>query len=1234
MRKVLGLDIGITSIGWALIAEDEIPEIIGMGSRIIPLSSDDENEFTRGNAISKNQKRTEKRSIRRNNFRYKLRRKYLIDELTKLGMMPDEALFKLPGLQLYELRAKGVKEKLSLKEIGRILYHLNQKRGYKSSRKEEKKEGQKETEYVQKIAERESQLGDDTIGQYFHKELRDDWNKRENSIGYRIKEQVFTRNTYIHEFDRIWNFQQPYHQSTLTNENKRRIRDEIIYHQRPLKSQKGLVSICEFEGKFYIDKNGKEVFAGPKVAPRSSPLFQVCKIWESINNIQIKKRNPETKKYEIYIPSIEEKQKIFDYLDTSERLSQAELLKLLALQRNEVYTNAMIEKKGMQGNLTKCAMLKILPDEFHHLLDFALNTERYDILADRNTGEMATRKRVKSNIETQPLYQLWHCIYSISDDKELENTLKNKFSLPSSIATELTKIDFTKQSFGNKSVKSMRNILPYLQDGLTYDKACSMAGYNHSDSITKEENLIRKLKDKLKPLSKNSLRQPIVEKILNQVINVVNAIIDTYGKPNEIRVELARELKQSREERNDTYKRINEAERNHERIRKLLEEHPEFKKKKVTRRDIERFKLWEEFDRVSPYEPSKLISLTELFSGRYDIEHIIPRSILFDDSFSNKTICPRQLNSGQLAKNQMTGFDFMKMRSQKELEEYIECVKSNKTISRTKRTKLLMSFTDLTSDFIERQLRETQYISRKSREILTEVCRDVYVTSGKVTSHLRKVWGWEDVLMSLQLPKYKSLGLTEFVTYESNGQIHEKEVIGAWSKRDDHRHHAIDALSIACTKQGFIQRINTLNAEHTRNEMYGEIKDIDFKEKLSLLDKYLISKKPFETAQVQKAAEGILVSFKTGKRVAVTGQRTVKKNGKRIVVQSNIIIPRGALSEESVYGKIKAIEPNVQIKKVFEKSDLIFKPKIKAIVKQRLMECDNDVKKAILSLKKKPIIYKDAELTYATLFKEEYVIKYPVQNITEKDLKSIIDEGVRTIITNRLKENQNNPKLAFKDLHQNPVWLNEEKRIPIKSVRCFTGLSSVEAIYQNEQNEGISFVKPANNHHIAIYTDEHGAKHEHVVTFWHAVERKKLMLPVVIKNPKEIWDVALLNKTNYSEDFLSKLPNDSWVLNTSIQQNEMFVFNMSKDDIEGDLNKNNYKTISDNLYRVQKVSTGDYNFRHHLETKVDNKINGEKDEMVFIKSGRLIRIRSADAFTKYAPNKVMLNNLGRIIKIE
>ena len=157
---------------------------------------------------------------------------------------------------------------------------------------------------------------------------------------------------------------------------------------------------------------------------------------------------------------------------------------------------------------------------------------------------------------------LWHTVYSINEKEELSKALNSKFGIvnPSTI-DKLFHLDFRGEGYSNKSSKFICKILPYLTDGLKYSEACEMAGVNHSSSLTKEENEKRELTTCLEPLPKNSLRQPVVEKILNQMIHQVNAIVKENGPIDEIRIEMARQLKQSKEERNREFSRNNARER-------------------------------------------------------------------------------------------------------------------------------------------------------------------------------------------------------------------------------------------------------------------------------------------------------------------------------------------------------------------------------------------------------------------------------------------------------------------------------------------------------------------------------------------------------------------------------------------------------------------------------------------------------------------------------------------------
>jgi CRISPR-associated endonuclease Csn1 len=1262
MKKILGLDLGVGSIGWAVIevSEKEQTSILGMGSRIIPYADQEADEFSKGTGESANQKRTKFRSIRRGIDRYQQRRSKLQTILLAHQMQPNAHLQGLSALALFGLRAKAASEKVSLSELGRVLMHLNQKRGYKHGG--ESSEEKKEREWVAEINNRYATIkGQLTVGQYFSKELQE---AHQAGHYYRIKEKIFPRIAYQEEFDRIWQTQQQFHPSILTDKLKEDIAKETIFYQRPLKSQKGLVSICEFEGKWRkIEREGKtsEIFTGPKVAPRTCPLFQHVRIWENINSLTIKKISADKKKHEV-IDFSNKKKMLFDALQTKEKLSETEIFKILGLQKSDgYYVDNNIAAKGLQGNATLTKIIKSIQEDKNRqaLTQFELDIEIGNHY-NHETGEITPIRQIASSFIQQPLYRLWHICYSIKDHEEKVKVLTDKWNLSNESAQKLAALDFTTPGFSNKSTKAIRKILPALMEVHVYSDAMAIVGFNHSFSETKQEKLNKELQSRLSLLPKNALRQPIVEKILNQMINLVNALMVEHGHFDEIRVELARELRQSKEERNEYYKNINQKDRQHKNIADRLIEYGVT----ANRKNIEKWKLWHEVDGKCLY-CGQHIQVADFLRGiEADVEHIIPKSFFFDDSFSNKTIAHTKCNK---EKGDWTAFEYMSRKSDQELARFLvhiqELYKSerqdNKTASesahcttarimRGKFQKLQWKKEDIPKDFIERQLQETRYIAKKAKEILSKVSRNVYSTNGKITETLRRLWGWDEIIMHLHLPKYRKLQLTETKkVFIQNKEVH-REIIPQWSKRDDHRHHAIDALVVACTKQGFIQKLNTLHASVTRDEMMAAVKDSQFSDRLNLMEKYLITQKPLDTKAVQEKVANIIVSFKAGKKVATLGIRKVKKNGKKIKVQSGIIVPRGPLSEQSVYGKIKTPDKDFKkgelikhpVKYLFENPDLIFKDRIRKMVKERLANHDGDSKKAIASLKKEPI-YLDEEqktvLSFATCYATVPVLKYLISSIKEKDLPYVVDGKIRELIRERLAKHNNNEKEAFKE----PLYYDEKTKTPILSVRCFSPSESM--VSQSQENTN-GYVLPKNNHHIAIYQKPDGSLVELPATLWHAVERKAFIISyfekelrnqfqenTVIKNPKMLWEKILsLPDDAVNQSFLEKLPLEDWEFVMSMQKNEMFVIGKTRDEVNEMIEAGNYADLSPYIYRVQKLSESDYYFRHHLETKVDDKFGDKKDEKLSSQLQKFIRITSLKNLTRPDIHKVTILNTGKL----
>lgn len=1246
--KVLGLDLGPTSIGWALIEIDTFNNpvrILGMGSRIIPYSSDTTaTDFSKGKGESPCAERTRCRQMRRNLDRFQLHREQLKSLLLASGIiLPGYTTPAASPLEVWKVRAEAATPgvKLSLAQLAGVLLHINHRRGYKHAKSD--MGDSKQTDYVNKINDRYAEIKQTgkTVGQYFYNRLKESEVVSKNgkkSYTYRIKEQVCPRQAYEDEVDRILSVQSKFYPNMLTEETRQAIK-QVVFYQRPLKSCKNLVSFCQFERHLFLNREGKKVESGPKVAPRTSPLAQICHIYEAINNIRLinSRRKHQKKNYDtatIFSEEIssarearklmpeykiddEERERIFDFLNTHEKMTEKDLLKLLGLTADDGFKSDKALGKGIQGNTTRCQIEKALgnhPDK-ERLLNFniveTLPESNTDV--DKSTGEILPR--VTTDYTNQPLFMLWHTLYSIKDKDELFKVLSSKFGINDEATLErLYALDFVKAGYTNKSAKFMRRLLPLLRKGWMYSDACEMIGVNHSGSVTKEENENRELQRYLTPIQKGELRQPVVEKILNQTINIVNAIIDEYGEIDEARVELARELKRDKEGREKLAQSISKNERENA----LLAEEIKDLNIQPTRRRIQKMKMLKETGNRCMY-CGKPVTPYQFIEGHgYDIEHIIPRSKLFDDSLSNKVCSCRECNA---AKGAQTAFDFMKSRSEQEFNSYLDRVeelyKSGK-ISRTKRERLLTPATEIPQDFIERDLRQTQYITSKSMEILSTAIRNVYASSGLVTDFFRHAWGYDTILHDINLPRYETAGLTENIAYETHGQKHTGHRIKNWSKRKDHRHHALDALVVALIRQGYIQRLNTLNAAAGGK---------DKKEKWSGLDKWAAERPHIERSEVIKMLEEVAVSFKAGKKLTTPGKRYIRKNGKRVCVQEKITVPRSPLHKETVYGRIKVDDGEKTLKQALQNIDLIKDSCIREQLASRLKENDGDIAKTIKELKKYNLEINGKSVANVRCYREEIVVKYPIESINSKDVSYIVDSHIRHIVQQRFAEVGNSDKEFVKSLAEHPLYSDKECKHQIKTIRLISGLklSTLAGVRKNESGEIIGYAQTRNNHHLAFYRTPDGKIVESVVSFWDCVKRKQAGLPIIIKNPAEAWSALIVTGDSQGTEELAQcLPPDGSKFIMSLQRNEMVVLGMSDEEWTDAVTSNDIRTINRHLYRVWQLGAGEYRFKFQTNTSAAIE-DGDKEIKQFY------RIKSIPALLALHPRKVTVSILGKLM---
>ena len=1188
MKKVLGLDLGSNSIGYALL---ELPEddatdgrIITAGSRIVVSDPKFHQNFVEGKIASKNADRRTKRSIRRGYQRYKLRRERLKKVLQSNNMMPNQSQLRLmTTVELYALRSRAVMEKVTLNELGRIWYHLNQRRGFKSNRKAVSSE-EKLGDYLQKVHDLGEAVRDKTIGQYFNEVLQ-------RNPRARIRENTFPRWAYQDEFDKIWKKQKEFYPALLTGgpreENRgtfyKLIRDKIIYYQRSLKSQKHLISRCEHEPSV-------------RVAPKSSPFYQDFRIWQQVNNLELTDSSGRKSR-----PSLEERVKLVaalndpGSLDKKGTLSQNKVLKLFSLSKG-YQTNL---QDGLQGNTTVRSLHDALLDAS---VDISLSS-KWDASA---TGE-----------QIGGLYQLWHLTYSIDNEDALVKALQKFFGFSPEQSLKVSRRVGYTSDFGSVSTKAIRKLLPHIHAGLDYYDACVAVGYKpprKSDSA-EEDTHSERLLDSLPRVQPNSLRSPVVEQVLNQMINVVNNLIATFGKPDEVRVELSRDLKQNAKRR----KRDHDDNKARATLRKEWEQ--EIKQKwnmsRVTAGDLLRYELWLQQEGKCLYS-GQPIAPSQVYTAEVQADHILPRSRFHNNSSNNLVLVFASENT---AKDQQTAFDYIQSKTDEAFTHYtseVSRLREAKKISGFKRELLLTPGTDIPTDFVEKQLRETQYVTRKATELLRSVFgKRVYVTSGQITAHLRQNWELEEVMRELNWPRYHQLGLAHQEEHRDKyGNTRRKYMIDidGWSKRDDHRHHAVDAIVVAATSQGIIQRLNTLNRlfhdglRSQNGQTYFEPPMGHFRQK------------------VLRAVDEILISFKKDNSKVLTRKLNKIKVGRGDKKRQVTWVPRGSLHEDTIYGTIKWYAKK-KLDTKFDSAWIEMMPHepTRKLVQERVEAHGYDPAKAFKAYKRNAIMWKGQPLNEVTVFTQRHTKRVRLsQYLTPKQVSKIIDpmtkrkveefivthDGIKNAFKNYGPSSQFGPQPDDK-----VIWLNREKGLWLKAVNVFDEGELVPIREVKKTGSDVTtpndYVYTKGNHHCVIYENEKADLRENLVTFLEATHR-------AIQNERE---------TGKPYPIINRGDDEQWKFKFSMQINDLFVFDLNPSEVDL-LDPKNRSLISKHLYRVQKMSSGDYWFRHHLETKVD-----DKSRTLDIKCGKLVHVQSLRKFTDRFATKIRVSNIGTIVKI-
>jgi len=1023
------------------------------------------------------------------------------------------------------------------------------------------------------------------------------------------------------------------HQLTLSKkEFVHLLMEDIIFYQRPLRSQKSSISNCSLESRKYKDENGVEHIQFLKTIPKSNPYYQEFRIWQWIFNLNIYKKDDDANVTKEFLNTTENFENLFEFLNNRKEVDQKALLKHFKLNE-KTYRWNFVEDKKYPCNETK-TMISSRLDKVENISDdfFTRETEQ----------------------------KIWHIIYSVNDKMEYEKALKSfarKNNLDENSFFEAFK-KFTpfKSEYGSFSEKAIKKLLPLMRLGKYWnyeninddskeriqkiitgeydenikdkvrEKAIHLTSENdfqglqlwlaqyvvygrHSEaSIIGKWNSTDDLEEFLKEFKQHSLRNPIVEQVITETLRVVKDIWIKYGNGakgffNEIHIELGREMKLPADEREQLTRQISENENTNLRIKALLAEmmtdnsvenvrpyspmQQEIlkiyedgilksdieidddilkisKTAQPSSSDLKRYKLWLEQRYKSPYT-GQTIPLNKLFTPEYEIEHIIPQSRYFDDSFSNKIICESAVNK---LKDNYIGLGFIKQfggtivecglgKNVKvfEVDEYEDFVKKHYANNRGKRNKLLLE--EIPEKMIERQLNDTRHISKYISGVLSNIVRvedgsdegvnskNIVPGNGKITTQLKQDWGLNDVWNDLILPRFERMNQltnsTDFTAWNENHQKYLPTVPiefskGFSKKRIDHRHHSLDALVIACATK---EHVNLLNNQSAKSDT----KRYDLKKKLMKFEKAVYKHpqtsvrierdvpkqflKPWEsfTIDAKNNLDKIIVSFKQNLRVINKAtnyyEKYVEKDGvktkEKIQQTGTNWAIRKPMHKETVSGKIDL--PWVKV------------PKGKILTATR----------------------KSLDTSFDL-----------------KSINSITDTGIQKILRNYL-EFKGSAEAAFspegiEDMNKNIEKYNDGKlHQPINKVRVFELGSKFQVGQTGNKKDKYVEAAKGTNLFFAVYEDKNGKRSYETIPLNIVIERQKQGLSVV--DLKGVNDFYLC-------------PND-------------LVYIPSEDELENVNNidfKNFTKEKNERIYKVVSFSGSQIFFvRQDVSTSVVNK---------------------------------------------
>lgn len=935
----LGLDVGIKSVGWCVLECDENGEPIqinALNSRIFDAAEQPKTGASL--AEPRRNARGLRRRIRRKSFRLERIRKLFSENGIELFETQDDLIClkdEYKNLDVVKLRSDALDKKLTEAEFARVLYSLARHRGFKSN----KREGAKDSDegkllgIIRKSEEEMRESGMRTRGEQLYKKYLMEGKPVHNKGG--DYSMCVSRDILVKEIELLFEKQKEFGNNFATDKNKEKYLD-IFLSQRNFDEGPGKGS--QYTGSHDVKKC--EIYRDEDVAAKGTYTSEWATIYQKINNLSIICGGDRRRL------SNEERQIAVELAKKVDKVSYKAFRKAIKLDDDYRFSALNYSEKKKSDKKKNEGESKSDVVEINDVVDSLDCEDKGEFITAKNSNKIvkALNDNLKSDVE------LIDEIAEICTKYKSENLFRNAIAesriiggrLDEETIEKLSKIDM--KGYGHLSLHVLREILPYLEEGMVYSDAMQKAGHNHSEHNFEKQKFLgtKEVYDAI-----GGVTSPVVKRALSQTVKVIDAVIRQYGSPYAINIELARDMSMTKDERdklkkeNDARAAKNEAIR--ENIAKL--------NAMPNSTNVLKYKLYEEQDHKCAYSMETL-DINHLFEdGYYEIDHIIPYSRSFDDSFNNKVLVLKRENQNKRNSTPVEYFE----RIGRDYDEVLAFWKAVYQKRNRKKLEFLQKKEINESEWKNRALNDTRYASRmlanliKDYLLFDEKSKDKYgrveTVKGAITSYLRRFWGVQKI------------------------------------REDGDKHHAVDAAIIACVTpktKNKIERYNQIKeSRKMRNGQYvledGEICDSDYYDKNSHLvlpypykefineldarvmdepvlmqnklrllgfnENYLMNAKPFVVSRMtSRKAKGCI------NEATVFSSKYADNKYPTVCDGNNVIVKRTALANLK-------LDKNGEINGYFQPEGDVA---LYNALKQRLVEFDGDAKKAFATPIRKP----------------------------------------------------------------------------------------------------------------------------------------------------------------------------------------------------------------------------------------------------------------------------------------